>query len=240
MCGLVVCGDLKRLDASTGSTARRRRCSRPDAAPREWPRAGTRSCSSSSVAWTRGSAWKRVTKTSSQQRRWRARPATCPGGGRRRRARLGRGQSPLAARRRRGVARPCSRSLRRSRTGRRARAREPLEVRRRGGGIDEAGQRGGVRRDDEIVGEPALQPQARDAERLVLIVARAIGEGVGRLRDAPRHAALAAVFDLPPDARRGSSGRAACRDSSASAAAASGTRTSCRPTTSASRGRRRW
>ena len=48
---------------------------------------------------------------------------------------------------------------------------------------------------------PRLKPKARHAERLVLIVARAIRERVRRLRDAPRHAPLPAVFDLPAHAR---------------------------------------
>ena len=62
------------------------------------------------------------------------------------------------------------------------------------------GERGGVRRDDEIVGESAFESETRYAERLVLIVAGPIGEREGRLRDAPRHASFLAVLDLPANA----------------------------------------
>ena len=47
--------------------------------------------------------------------------------------------------------------------------------------IDHRGQRGGVWRDDQFVAQAALQPEARDAERLVLIVPMTIDDVVGRL-----------------------------------------------------------
>ena len=65
MCGLVVCGERKRRDAKTGSDGGAVALSAGRGSDRIASR-GTRSCSSSSVACTRGSAWNRATKTSSQ------------------------------------------------------------------------------------------------------------------------------------------------------------------------------
>ncbi len=70
-----------------------------------------------------------------------------------------------------------------------ARGGEPPQVGRARGGVDEEGERGGVRRHDDFVAEAALQAEAGDAEGLVLIRAVPVDEVVGRLRDAPRHAA---------------------------------------------------
>ena len=64
MCTLVVCGERNRRDANTGSDGGAVALSAGRGSDRIASR-GTRSCSSSSVAWTRGSAWKRATKTSS-------------------------------------------------------------------------------------------------------------------------------------------------------------------------------
>ena len=58
-----------------------------------------------------------------------------------------------------------------------------------------------VRRDDEIVGQAALEAEAGHAERAVLIVPVEVLRVVGRLGDAPGHAALRAVLDLPLDHR---------------------------------------
>ena len=199
---------------------------------------GTRSCSSSSVACTRGSAWNRVhedvvAEHVGERDQRHALMVSEEGADH-----DGRGL-PSRRRRRRWLDRAAVVDrLVEAEPAVQALAREPLEIPRRGRRIDQARQRRGVRRDDEIVGEPALQPEARHAERLVLIVAGAIGEGVRRLRNAPRDAALAVRSRSAGARSHGSSGRAACPGRSASAAAASGTRTSCRPTTSAWRGRR--
>ena len=186
---------------STGADGTPLSCLPPAAAPTRIASRGTRSCSSSSVACTRGSAWKRRHEDVVARGRWPARRATCPGGARRRPARL-----PAAGVGRRGgrvdvaLRAAGSRSTRRSRTGRQARFARAARSCRGRGRIDQAGERGRVRRDDQIVGEAALAAQAGHAERLVLIVAGAIGERVRRLGNAPRHAALAAVLDLPPHA----------------------------------------
>ena len=63
MCTFLVCGDTKRLDANTGNDGEAVVLSAGRGSDRIASR-GTCSCSSSSVAWTRGSAWKRDTKTS--------------------------------------------------------------------------------------------------------------------------------------------------------------------------------
>ena len=80
-------------------------------------------------------------------------------------------------------------------------ASEPLQICRRGGGVDQAGERRRVGRDHELVGQPASEPEPRYAKCPVLVVAGAIRERVCRLRDAPWHAPLAAVLDLTPHAR---------------------------------------
>ena len=91
----------------------------------------------------------------------------------------------------------CSRSLRRSRTSRRARGGEPLQILARRLRRHHQRERRGVRRDDQILGQSALEPQAGHAERAVLVVERRIDRVVAGLRHAPRHAALPAVLDLP-------------------------------------------
>ena len=79
--------------------------------------------------------------------------------------------------------------------------RQPFQILARLPGRDHQRQRRRVRRDDQIVGETALESQARHAERAVLINALGVGGVVARLGNAPRHAALAAVFDLAGDDR---------------------------------------
>ncbi len=71
------------------------------------------------------------------------------------------------------------------------------------GGFRRDHQRKGrsVRRDDQVLREPALQPQPRHAERAVLVVETRVDGVVAGLRDAPRHATLAAIGDLPVDGR---------------------------------------
>ncbi len=83
----------------------------------------------------------------------------------------------------------------------RALAREAAQVRQRPARRDHRRQRRRVRRDHEVFREPALEPQAGHAEGAVLVVEVEVAAVVGGLRDAPRDAALLAVFDLPPDHR---------------------------------------
>ena len=78
---------------------------------------------------------------------------------------------------------------------------ERLEVLRRGRRRHEARQGGGVRRDNEIRRQAALQAKARYAEGAILVVALAIDEGIRRFRNAPGHATLPAVLDLAAHAR---------------------------------------
>ena len=77
--------------------------------------------------------------------------------------------------------------------------------------------------------QAALQAQARHAERLVLVVEGGVHDVERRLGDAPGHAALPAVLDLPGDRRRAALVEQRVRVRRAAAAAASGTRTWCRP-----------
>ena len=76
---------------------------------------------------------------------------------------------------------------------------QPLQIADDVGRRERRRENGGVRRDDEILGQPALQAEAGHAERAVLIVPVEVLHVVGGLRDAPRHAALIAVLDLPLD-----------------------------------------
>ncbi len=58
-----------------------------------------------------------------------------------------------------------------------------------------------IRRDDQVVGQAALQPQTRHTERAVLIVEMDVRRVVARLRDAPGHASPRPVFGLTGDDR---------------------------------------
>ena len=192
-----------RREHGQPTAARRRALGRPRLGRRS-PRAArapAAAARSPARADPRGTASRRRRRT----RRWRAPPATCPGDGRRRpgpvagRAASVAGARPSASRPRAG----CSRSTRRTRTGRPRPARASRSrLLGRGAGIDQTRQRRGVGRDDEVVGQPALESEARHAERLVLVGAGAIGEARTRIRRCPTaRRAGAAVFDLPPDAR---------------------------------------
>ena len=57
--------------------------------------------------------------------------------------------------------------------------------------LDRQRQRGGVRRDDEIGRQTALEREIRHAERAVLIGVVPVANVVRRLGDSPRHAARA-------------------------------------------------
>ena len=78
---------------------------------------------------------------------------------------------------------------------------ECLEVLCRGRRRHEARQGGGVRRDNEVRRQAALQANARYTEGAILVVALSIDEGIRRFRNAPGHAALPAVLDLAAHAR---------------------------------------
>ena len=73
---------------------------------------------------------------------------------------------------------------------------ETLQVPRRELGVDERGERGRVGRHHQLVPEPALQAQARHAEGLVLVLARAVDDRERRLGDAPGHLAARGVLHL--------------------------------------------
>ena len=76
---------------------------------------------------------------------------------------------------------------------------ETLQVLARRLGCHHQRQRRRVGRNDEILREPALQPQAGHAERAILIVEAGIDRVVAALRNAPGHAALLPVRDLSVD-----------------------------------------
>jgi hypothetical protein len=78
-------------------------------------------------------------------------------------------------------------------------ARQAPQVSRGLGRLQERGQRGCVGSNDELVGQPSLQPEAGDAKLLVLVVAKAVAQVVGGLGDPPRNVSLATVADLLPD-----------------------------------------
>jgi hypothetical protein len=76
-----------------------------------------------------------------------------------------------------------------------------LQIRTRRLGSDHQRQCGCIRCDDEVLAETALESQSRDAKRAVLVVEVNINGVVAALRNAPRHATLATVRDLPVDRR---------------------------------------
>ena len=89
--------------------------------------------------------------------------------------------------------------------------RQAPEVADGGRRIDHRRQSRRIRRDDDVLAEPASQPEARDAEVRVLVGHLEIPHVVARLRHAPRHAALGAVRDLPLARRAARSAPAGCR-----------------------------
>ena len=54
----------------------------------------------------------------------------------------------------------------------------------------------GIRGDDQVIGKPALEAEARNPKGAVLPVEVGVGEQVGRFRDAPRDRMAAGVADL--------------------------------------------
>ena len=105
---------------------------------------------------------------------------------------------------RRGLARCVVERLLESELPRGALAREPAEVHGGGGGIDQRGERRRIGRNHQLLGQPALEPQARNAEGLVLVAAMRIHDVVSGLRDAPRHALATSVQDLRANRRAAS------------------------------------
>jgi hypothetical protein len=74
---------------------------------------------------------------------------------------------------------------------------EPLQIRTGGLGRHHQRQRRRIGGDHQILRQPALEPEPRDAEGAVLVVELGVDAVVAGLRDAPGHAALLAVGDLP-------------------------------------------
>ena len=77
-----------------------------------------------------------------------------------------------------------------------ARSGQPSQVGRALRGIDHRGERRGVGRHHQLVAQPALQTEPRDAEGLVLIGVVSVDDVVRGLRDAPRHSARGGVLHL--------------------------------------------
>ena len=81
----------------------------------------------------------------------------------------------------------------------RAEVEQPLKVRARLFRRDHQRHRRRVGCDDQIVGEAALEAEARHAEGAVLVVEMGVRRVVAGLGDAPGDAPLRAVLDLAPD-----------------------------------------
>ena len=78
---------------------------------------------------------------------------------------------------------------------------ERAEVLRGKIGAHQRGEAGRVWRDDAVLSEPGLQPQAGHSERAILVGQPHVHEVVGRLRDPPRRAELAAILELAREDR---------------------------------------
>ena len=133
----------------------------------------------------------------------------------------------------------CSRWLRTCRSGRRSRRRSAAAGSAGGLGLHHQRQHGGVRGDDQVVAQAALAARVPGRRTRGTGSSCGVDGVVSRLGDAPRHAALACRMRSGVRPPPGRSGRAGCSGSSASPAAASGTRTSSRSTTAAWHRRRR-
>ena len=234
MCALVVCGDLKRLDANTGIDGGERRALgrtrlRQDGLARD-----------ALLEQQLGRLHARIgmepiDEDVAGRPRSRAPRATCPGDARRTRGRRpdGRSRADPVRRLRHRLRAAGSRSPRRTRT-------RPSNPSRASRSKFAAAAAGSTRLASAVAygaitsssASPRLRPKPGHAERTVLVVAGAVRERIRRFRDAPRHAARTAVLDLAPHAGAAALIEQRARETFASAAAASGTRTSCRPTTS--------
>ena len=74
---------------------------------------------------------------------------------------------------------------------------EPLQIQACLLGRHHQGERRGIRRNDQILGEPAFEPQAGHAERAVLVVEMNVDRVVAGFRNTPRQPALLSILDLP-------------------------------------------
>ena len=75
--------------------------------------------------------------------------------------------------------------------------REPLQIQARLLGRHHQRKRRGIGRNDQVLGQPALEPQAGHAEGAVLVVEMGVDRVVAGFRDAPGHPALPPILDLP-------------------------------------------
>ena len=197
-----------RIGARPAAWHRARRRRRVTSSARTGTRSrsrGLRSWRSSSAAAMIGSAWKRAPHRAADQRVGDRRRWSCPDDGPCRRAR-----SANSRPRARGSA--CSRAPRRSRRSRgRRRARERRSSRTAAAGSTMAASAGRIGRDDGVRAEAALQAEAGHAEIRVLVGELQVAGVVGGLRDAPGHAELGAIVDLPRDDEPVGCARAGCR-----------------------------
>ena len=74
---------------------------------------------------------------------------------------------------------------------------EPLQVEARLFRRHHQRQRRGVRRNDQILGQTAFEPEARYAECAVLVVEMSVDGVVAGFGNPPRHAVLLPIHDLP-------------------------------------------
>ena len=74
---------------------------------------------------------------------------------------------------------------------------ESLEVQTRLLGRHHQRERRGIGRNHQVLGEPAFEPQAGYTKGTVLILEMRIDGIVTTFRNAPRHAALFSILDLP-------------------------------------------
>ena len=147
---------------------------------------GIRSWSSSSVASTIGSAWKRSTID----------PVVEDVAEGDQRHPLVVGHVALDDGDRRALGKPARRVVERLAEAVRpaaARRAQAGEVPHRGLGLDHRREAGGVRGDDEILAQAALQAEAGHAEARVLVGLLEVAGVEPRFGDAPRHAALGGV-----------------------------------------------
>ena len=177
---------VRRWQAAGRRAGRRSRTGRVDFASAAQGRAtatsrGVRSCSSSSVAWTIGSAWNRVAHRAVQQR-------------------VGDGDDGHALMVRHvgahdrdvcALRQPARRVVERlveAVAAARADAGEPREIARRRRRIDHGRERRRVGRDHGILAQAALQPEAGNAEIRVLVGELQVAGVVGGFRNAPGQA----------------------------------------------------
>src|SRR5580700_9230470 len=74
---------------------------------------------------------------------------------------------------------------------------ETLKIFNSEGGADHRSQRGGVRRDHQILAQSAFEAEAGNAKAGILISEIYIPGVVSRLRNSPRDAALRPILNLP-------------------------------------------